>query len=176
MHKKRLLRPTDYELEKKQMEDSIKWVKDSLEDFFKKNSELIEKNLKEECINHQFACSLERHRPQAFSGYSVDVEYDKRGSDDKKMIEDKTNKEVCIRPDIIVHSRGNDVNVLAIECKKTYLVKKDKEKLKKLSNQPYSYRTVLGIGYGQGKENYLLYIYDPDLSVFKLENVKKPVG
>jgi hypothetical protein len=86
------------------------------------DSYLFENNLSERCIASRLAMYLQRAIPE----FSVDVEYNRKGSDPKtlKLPEEcgKRTKdgEFLVLPDIIVHRRGSEgPNILAIELKKT---------------------------------------------------------
>ena len=78
-----------------------------------------------------------------YSRLNLDCEYNKHGDDPKK-----TNGK-GIRPDLLIHSRGNDdENILAVEfagwwqCAKKF--EKDKEKLEGLTQNNGDYRYSLG--------------------------------
>jgi hypothetical protein len=141
------------------MEPIIKnWIERSLTELFKQDgSYLIDRELREECINHRLAFYLEVFRPVGYAEYYIDLEYDKNASSKKSIIQNgvPTN----IRPDIIIHKRTDDIydNLLAFECKKWNLSKDDKSKLTELKRQNYNYQYCIGIGYRPNEETFLLY-------------------
>ena len=78
--------------------------------------------------------------------YKVDVEYNRKETDPKR----KYDK--LIIPDLIVHIRGTNDNLLAIEFKKSNDNKNDKEKLKFLKlNNAYLYKEVYFIVINKNK-------------------------
>lgn len=111
------------------------------------DSYLLDKMVKEECINHRFAHYLENlinqellKNDKSLSTYnlSVDVEYNKYW-DYGKYVE---WIEKPIRPDIVLHERWpNKPCILAIEIKKKYISTHDKAKIKWLiSDDRFKYR------------------------------------
>ena len=84
------------------MNDIIKeWLEISLKSLFLQDKELIDRKLKEECINHRLAYYLEKYKPEAYANYFVDIEYDKNGNDRKALKADGSSQ--FIRLDILVH-------------------------------------------------------------------------
>ncbi len=69
----------------------LDWLKSSLNDLIEQDVKIIERKLKEECINHRLALYLELNRPTDYSGPVIDIEYDKN-YDQKKHIEDENGK------------------------------------------------------------------------------------
>ncbi len=97
-----------------------------------------------------------------YSHLNLDCEYNKHGDDPKRSKE----KDI-IRPDLIIHSRGNDCkNILVVEFagwwKESEKIKEDHKKLKELTNpNPNgSYRYKLGVLVVIG-ENGPTYTYYP---------------
>jgi hypothetical protein len=81
-----------------------------------------------------------------FKNFDVDCEYNKHVDGEKYSTELNKN----IRPDIIIHERGNDSNnLLCIEIKKENKSKKrgdkDFSKLKSLTKQDGKYKYQLGV-------------------------------
>ena len=93
---------------------------------------LIDTKVKEECINHKLALYIEEkiraEEKIDFSSLDVDLEYDKRIEQSKKV------DGRPIRPDILVHQRksGDKNNFVALEAKKDYWSRSDRRKIKKL--------------------------------------------
>lgn len=141
------------------MNDTIPlWIQSSLQCLFQGSDNiLINSNLKEECINHRFALYLEMNKPEIFSEYYVDVEYDKNCSNEKYIIAHGQRK--LIRPDIIIHKRNDnhEDNLIAFECKKKYLNKNDRDKLIALSVKGYNYKKCFGISYLPNRDYFRFY-------------------
>jgi hypothetical protein len=135
-----------------------KWIENSLFEIFNSSdNDLINRKLKEECINHRFAYYLEKNKPIEYHDYYVDVEYNKNGFNEKTLkIDDLIN---VIRPDILIHKRIDDIsdNLLAIECKISYLIKNDKQKLNGLLGNGFRYKEAIGISYQSNKDYFLIY-------------------
>ena len=102
-------------------------LKRALKNFYKKESLLVEYKVAERALTHKLAEYLQK----LFPDYNVDCEYNKVGNGDSKRVsalmdansdcphncnECPANKCV-IFPDIIVHKRGTDENILVIEAK-----------------------------------------------------------
>ena len=127
----------------------------SLEELCKIDVVLIDNAVKEECINHKLAQYIEKHTKEILrelAHISVDVEYNKY-KDETKMI-----GQIPIRPDILVHKRqsGNSSNYLALEAKKDYSSKYDKDKIENLiSCGDYNYSLGCVISY-QPNRDYLI--------------------
>ena len=80
----------------------------------------ISRKLHEVCVNHQLANHLKDSLDPRFSREKLfyDIEFNKRGQEDKKLTVDGRQKSV--RPDIVIHNRLNNdrkLNLLVIECK-----------------------------------------------------------
>ena len=108
-----------------------KWTKMSLEDVKKRvieaicslyryDRELLDVNANERSITHKLAERLQREFPE----WHVDCEYNRVGRETKKLIVNVGNPEPddldvkTVFPDIIVHRRMTDENLLVIEVKK----------------------------------------------------------
>ena len=112
----------------------------------RENQALLDRKLKEECINAAFCTILREefsHRLTPHGQLHYDVEYDKQGDDTKWM-----GTLGSIRPDITIHRRGEaSFNFLFIEAKKDYLSLRDKQKLLKALEPPYCYHFAVGLSY-----------------------------
>ena len=134
--------------------DNIKTlIEKSLKELVRKDGGLIHQKVREECINHKLACYLEQFLTDFLSveshvSYSVDLEYNKNYNKPKKIIIDENNNTKAIRPDIIIHERGNnDNNLIAFEIKKDYTSQYDIAKIKSLLKGPYNYKYGCLISY-----------------------------
>ena len=104
-------------------------VEEALKKLCDKDGELISSDVKEECINHKLAQYIEEYTNKLLpelTCVNVDVEYNKCKDGYQKMMGQKP-----IRPDILIHKRqsGNSDNYLAVEAKKKYSSKHDKDKI-----------------------------------------------
>lgn len=125
--------------------------KDTLYDFISNESYLLENDTHEQSISAKLAQYLQKIYPN----YDVDCEYNRMGEKGEKI----PKRLMCllknmapedggkpVKPDIIIHKRGNNPNFIVIEIKKQHnLQKEDKnfdfEKLK-------GYTEELGYTYG----------------------------
>ena len=148
------------------MAEIIKWFNESFSALFKNDEALISSKIKEETINHRLLYYLELFCPTKYKEYNFDMEYDKL-IDDKKKI--KVGKEggKNIRPDIIIHKRNTFDNLFVFECKKSYLTKFDKKKLKCFKNSQYNYSMCLGVSYLPNKKYFLLYKNNNPIRIIK---------
>lgn len=150
-------------------------IEKSLKKLVTNDIALINRKLKEECINHCFAKYIEQEIRKCCPSnrYSIDLEYDKNYEDPKQMTY-SDGKIYSIRPDIIVHRRErNDFNEIYIECKKPYLTKDDKEKLLQAKKNPFLYKFSIGICYLPRKKYMLLYIANENSSFTRYKFDKK---
>jgi len=97
-------------------------VKAAIERLFKRDARLIEMDVNERSISHRLALHLQDEFPE----WDVDCEYNRKGHNDVKRLDLRV---VCMKsddieaktvfPDIIVHHRTTDDNLLVIEIKKS---------------------------------------------------------
>ena len=111
---------------------------------YQHDRELLEVNASERSITHKLA----EHLSGEFPSWHVDCEYNRRGSDVKRLSFDFGKLEPCdleaktVFPDIIVHRRRTDQNLIVMEVKKATGAEatKDIEKLKAFTGNPeYDY-------------------------------------
>ena len=98
---------------------------------------LLRNDSDEWSISHKFAEYLQRQFPD----WHVDVEYN-RDKDQVKVLGDEN-----VRPDIIVHIRDTDSNLLVIEVKKSNnldLIDDDRKRLRLFTSQKEKYRYQFG--------------------------------
>ncbi len=93
----------------------------ALQELLERDAYLLRHNLNERSISHRLASHLQRR----LEGWDVDCE-DNRNHDDPKTLPlpretvDSDDTEArTVFPDIIVHRRGSDENLLVIELKKS---------------------------------------------------------
>jgi hypothetical protein len=98
----------------------------------KKDLHLLEKDVNERSITHKLAEYLQSE----FSEYHVDCEYNRNGLNKKVIdsfkedIKSDDVEAVTVYPDIIIHHRGTNDNLVVIEAKKNHNQEDDKKKLK----------------------------------------------
>lgn len=132
-------------------------IETSLLEIYYRDPELLERRVREECINHRLAFYFETLFSNIIHDdmlYVVDLEYNKNLGVNDKAIE--INGEiVSIRPDVTIHKRiDNGDNLLAVEAKLHSLTRHDRNKLEGLLLPPFNYDFTAGI------------IYHPDRSYF----------
>lgn len=129
---------------------SVKEIKEkvhiSLGVFFKNDSFLLEAGVHERSIAHKLAEYLQ----DEFPDWHVDCEYNKKGRTDKILdgiqgcTEQKTTGKIY--PDIIVHLRNTERNLLVIEIKKNNESDPcDIKKLELLTEPDRGYEYTLGL-------------------------------
>lgn len=85
-----------------------------------------------------------------FKGYVLDCEYNRDGTDIKKL------QEKCVYPDVIIHQRQNNENNLLVMEVKTYWnndTGQDVEKLRGFTDPNGDYHYKFGVSLIIGKEN-----------------------
>jgi len=147
-------------------------IKAALKLLFERDKYLLANNSSERSIAFRFALYL----CSQFEEYDVDCEYNyhhkgpKRifvlNKEDKKYFRiRKTISDVnahSVYPDIIIHKRGTDVNLLIIEIKKStnkdeYDKQRDSIKIREYSKQiGYTFSTYLEIPTGKDYDQYFL--------------------
>lgn len=139
----------------------------SLSSLVQHDLELIERSVKEECINHRFAHYIELSLLNLFDDIDdvtntkicVDVEYNKNMSNAKSI--SSANISINIRPDILVHERlSNENNIMVVECKMLKFDAHAKLKLKQLALDPYNYKYCLCLVYRPSHEDMKLHIFN----------------
>jgi hypothetical protein len=112
---------------------------------FKADSDLLENEVNERSISHKLAEYLQPHFPD----WNVDCEYNRKGPHPKVLEgisecseQKKTDR---IYPDIIIHRRNTDHNLLVIEMKYSSDDPCDLKKLELLTATTGGFRYVLGL-------------------------------
>lgn len=102
-------------------------VKAAIEVLIRQDAHLLKIDANERSITHRLALYLQR----TFRDWDVDCEYNRNRFDTKKLfigydihitvetIETNDEQGKTVYPDIIVHHRGTDQNLLVVEVKKT---------------------------------------------------------
>jgi len=101
-------------------------VADAIQTLLERDGVLLTTDANERTISAQLACYLK----PVFSDWDVDVEYNRQGLDPKKIGIGESAE--LVYPDIIIHHRRLEKNLLVVEMKKGNSPKPDKEDMKKL--------------------------------------------
>ena len=102
--------------------------------------------LKQDTDERNLTFRLSMYLQQVFNDWNVDCEYN-RNHQDIKQIKQIDNRN--IRPDIIIHHRGTDDNLVIIEAKKSNNDENDIDKLKREKQQlkyKYAYKLTFFVG------------------------------
>ncbi|MBW5447619.1 hypothetical protein GE107_16295 [Cohnella sp. CFH 77786] len=149
----------------------------SIRKLIEKDLFLVTNKVKEECINHRLGVYLEKALLSSYKegpDYNVDLEYNKNYTNPKEIITDKG--ELRIRPDILIHKRNSFENLLAVEAKKLYPSRYDREKLEHLLKPPYNYEVTALVSYLPEREYMKVTIRTKDktdeLKISKFEHDK----
>lgn len=96
-------------------------VQQALERLIEQDLYLFRVDANERSLTHKSACYLQNH----MSDWEVDCEYNRDGHDLKELHlpryrpDDEDSNASTVYPDVIVHKRDTDQNILVIEFKKT---------------------------------------------------------
>lgn len=154
-----------------EFEDVERKVKCSINKLMKCDEFLLKENVNERSITHKLAEYLQ----QEFKNWNVDCEYNRRWDGefiDKKVLRIQNNVSIndtdakTVFPDIIIHKRETNKNLLVIEVKKSNNLGNlvfDKKKLNAFISNPYNYLFGLSLIFNVEKTNYKDY---PDLIWF----------
>jgi hypothetical protein len=115
---------------------------DAIEQLLRSDSYILDKDVNERSISHRLANYIEPH----FPGWNVDCEYNRNHDDSKRLdiyprkVQSDDTQATTVYPDIIIHRRGTDENLVVIEMKKTTSTEADEYDLGKLR----AFKTQLG--------------------------------
>ena len=117
-----------------------KKIERALTAFYAQDQELLALNANERSISHRLAVHLQAE----FGNRHVDCEYNRDGHDPKRLalhvsrVDTDDIEAQTVFPDIIIHKRNSEDNLVVIEIKKsssTLSPDRDLEKLKEFVNQ-----------------------------------------
>ncbi|MFH1941156.1 MAG: hypothetical protein ABIL68_03550 [bacterium] len=118
-------------------------VQNSIQKLINDDADLLDINVNERSISHKFAEYLQ----QEFLGWNVDCEYNRKMGETKRLnvifnnVTDQDIEAKTVFPDIIVHRRQTDKNLLVIEMKKSgNNFDNDVKKLKAFTGDEDGYR------------------------------------
>ncbi|MGR9107915.1 MAG: hypothetical protein ACU843_13380 [Gammaproteobacteria bacterium] len=109
-------------------------IHEALGQLLRADAELLHLDANERSISHRLAGYLETF----FPGWNVDCEYNRDGYDPKRLniqprgIQSDDTQATTVFPDIIIHRRGTNDNLVVIEMKKTTSQEDDEYDLQKL--------------------------------------------
>src|SRR5438105_7793463 len=101
------------------MQTELNKVVAALQEFYARESYILEKDLGEIALTHRLAVQIERE----FAGWEVDCDYDRLGERTLRLphgtiVSTDDHLAKSIYPDIVVHQRAIPNNLLAIEVRK----------------------------------------------------------
>ena len=131
-------------------------IKTSSQELIDKDFFLLKYDVSERAITHRFAIYLENQLKSHFPGYQVDCEYNRDGiglgAKIVRMKEDSEKLGYKLRkvfPDVIVHKRGEQSGLIAIEIKKTnQSIDRDTKKLKaykEILKYPHAFQIIFPV-------------------------------
>lgn len=139
-------------------------VDKSLERLLIEDADLLEVDINERAITHKLAKYLESY----FYGWNVDCEYNRNHYDPKRLniqprnIKSDDIKARTVYPDIIVHKRNTEENLLVIEFKKSNNREDEDYDLNKLQafqeQLGYKYAAFIKIYLTDKKINLIFYV------------------
>ena len=127
-------------------------IEKALNEFVEEQGQILVNDASEQAISHQLAMKL----AQLFNGWDVDCEYNRNGEDIKRLIyaisPDGSASERNVVPDIIIHHRMTDNNLLAIEIKKSTNQESNFKDLAKLTafKEQLGYQNTLFVRFKTG--------------------------
>jgi hypothetical protein len=115
-------------------------VEQAIEEFRNRDLQLLQLTVDERASTHRIACYLQKYFPE----WHVDCEYNRKGSIPKPTPDTSTNARV--KPDIIIHKRNTEANLLCIEAKKKGgRLSEDRKRLIGFTSRTGTYRYQFGL-------------------------------
>jgi hypothetical protein len=155
----------------------------ALQEFYTRETYILERDLGERTLTHRLAVLVEKH----FSGWEVDCDYDRLGERTMRLphgtvssTDDHLGK--SIYPDIVVHQRDIPNNLLAIEVRKAtnhQPIDHDQHKLKALTDPHLWFAFSIGVfltlakGNVTSSEVYVGGAIDKPVSIWLAERLKE---
>lgn len=109
-------------------EEMRRRLEGALEKLLNQDADLLRLDVNERSITHRLAVYLE----EQFPGWHVDCEYNRLGAEPKRIHEIRTQLDSAtgepmaedtigrtVYPDVVIHRRGTDENLLVLELKKS---------------------------------------------------------
>jgi hypothetical protein len=155
----------------------------ALQEFYARESYILERDLGERTLTHRLAVLVEKQ----FTGWEVDCDYDRLGERTMRLphgsvssTDDHLGK--SIYPDIVVHQRDIPNNLLAIEVRKAsnhQPIEHDQHKLKALTDPHLWFAFSIGVFVTLAKKNvtfsevYVGGVVERPISVWFAERLKE---
>lgn len=138
-------------------EQIVKKLYNAYRMLLKNDRHLFVVNANERSITHKYAEYLQ----EEFTQWHVDCEYNRNGLNSKKLLYFKKTissddvDALSVYPDIIIHRRGTNVNLIVIEAKKSNNYASDEDKLKAYKEDlKYKYAFAVKFLVGEDLKNY----------------------
>lgn len=138
------------------MQTELNKVVTALQEFYARETFLLDKDLGERTLTHRLAVHCEKH----FSGWEVDCDFNRLGERTLRLphgtivsTDDHLGK--SIYPDIVVHQREIPNNLLAIEVRKSgnhQPLEHDQHKLRALTDPHLWFAYWIGLHLSLGKK------------------------
>jgi hypothetical protein len=138
------------------MQTELNKVVTALQEFYARETFLLDKDLGERTLTHRLAVHCEKH----FSGWDVDCDFNRLGERTLRLphgtivsTDDHLGKSVY--PDIVVHQREIPNNLLAIEVRKSgnhQPLEHDQHKLRALTDPHLWFAYWIGLHLSLGKK------------------------
>jgi hypothetical protein len=145
------------------MQTELNKVVSALQEFYARESHLLEKDLGERTLTHRLAVHLEKQ----FAGWDVDCDYNRLGERTLRLpkgtivsTDDALGKSVY--PDIVVHQREIPNNLLAIEIRKAsnhQPPEHDQHKLRAMTDPHLWFAYWIGVYLVLGKKSVVSDVY-----------------
>jgi hypothetical protein len=129
----------------------------ALEEFYARETHLLEKDLGERTLTHRLAVHVEKQ----FPGWEVDCDYDRLGERTLRLphgtiVSTDEHLAKSVYPDIVVHQRAIPNNLLAIEVRKAanhQPPEHDQHKLQALTDPHLWFAFAIGLMVTLGKKD-----------------------
>jgi hypothetical protein len=145
------------------MQSELNKVVSALQEFYARETHLLEKDLGERTLTHRLAVHLEKQ----FAGWDVDCDYNRLGERTLRLpkgtivsTDDALGKSVY--PDIVVHQREIPNNLLAIEVRKAsnhQPPEHDRHKLRAMTDPHLWFAYWIGVYLVLGKKSVVSDVY-----------------
>jgi hypothetical protein len=142
------------------MQTELNKVVTALQEFYARETFLLDKDLGERTLTHRLAVHCEKH----FSGWDVDCDFNRLGERTLRLphgtivsTDDHLGKSVY--PDIVVHQREIPNNLLAIEVRKSgnhQPLEHDQHKLRALTDPHLWFAYWIGLHLSLGKKQVVM--------------------
>jgi hypothetical protein len=145
------------------MQTELNKVVTALQEFYARETFLLEKDLGERALTHRLAVHLEKQ----FPGWEVDCDYNRLGERTLRLphgtiVSTDDHLAKSVYPDIVVHKRETPNNLLAIEVRKAsnhQPPEHDHHKLRALTDPHLWFAYAIGVYLVLGKKSVVADVY-----------------